>query len=274
MEFPKNLLDKIHRIDALAMLIQIPDESVDLVFADPPFNVGKKEYRDKRLNYKAWCESWINECFRILKPTGSFYLKTLSRHLEWKMPIMAKQGVFISLVPWRNTSSGRNNKRRFWNSYEPIMVYGKTSKYKFNTYAQISNSQWIRWGGYSTEFKGQMLDSWDDIPFVYSGSIIHPEAILIPGTKKKVHPCQMPEGISRRAIFFSSDPGDIIFDPFAGSGTTLVSAIMTERRYSGCEIEDKFYTLIQNRLIGAKKEKEFIDRQLLLIPKEQLPLSF
>ena len=261
MDFPEEYINKIIHIDALAMLIQLPDESVDLVFADPPYNIQKEEYMDNRKNYNSWCESWINECFRILKPTGTFYLKTISRHLEWKMPLMAKQGVFINLVAWSNASGGRNNKRRFWYSYEPIMVYGKTKKYKFNTYAQVNTSGVIRWGGYKGEFRGQILDYWD-IPFVYSGAIIHAEAILQQGTKKKAHPCQMPEALSRRAILFSTDPGDLVFDPFAGSGTTPATAIIADRKFSGCEIEKKYHKIIDIRLTEARRVKAFNDSQL------------
>ena len=80
--------------DCLEALHYIPSESVDLVFADPPFNVGikYKGYKDNSGTYREWCADWIAECFRVLKPTGSFYLMTIDRHLEWKMPIMAKYG--------------------------------------------------------------------------------------------------------------------------------------------------------------------------------------
>lgn len=90
----------IFNSDCLELLSSIESETVDMVFADPPFNVRikYKGYKDSNLNYKEWCEQWIAECFRVLKPTGTFYLMTIDRHLEWKMPIMAKYGTFINLV--------------------------------------------------------------------------------------------------------------------------------------------------------------------------------
>lgn len=123
--------------DCIDMLKGLASETVDLIFADPPFNVGikYKGYKDDKENYREWCEEWITECFRVLKPTGSFYLMTIDRHLEWKMPIMAKHGVFINLIKWKNVSAN-HDKRRFWNATQPVMFYGKTENYKYNTYAQ------------------------------------------------------------------------------------------------------------------------------------------
>jgi DNA modification methylase len=83
------------------------------------------------------------------------------------------------------------------------------------------DQEWTRWGGYSTEYKGQLKDRWDDIKFVYAGSITHPEAILKPGTNAKAHPAQMPLGLPQRAMMFSTDVGDVVLDPFNGSGTTV-----------------------------------------------------
>ena len=95
------LIDSVICRDCLSFLATCPTESVDLVFADPPFNVGKA-YLDKRDNYREWVSQWVRECFRVLKPTGSFYCMTLTKHLEWKLPLVttppAKAGGFSSNV--------------------------------------------------------------------------------------------------------------------------------------------------------------------------------
>jgi DNA modification methylase len=97
----------LRNVDCITLLKSLSDESVDMVFADPPFNVGikYKGYKDKSETYKEWCAEWIAECFRVLKPTGSFYLMTIDRHLEWKLPLMAKHGIFINLIKWKNVSA-------------------------------------------------------------------------------------------------------------------------------------------------------------------------
>jgi site-specific DNA-methyltransferase (adenine-specific) len=254
LSYPEDFIDKIICGDALEILKKMPANSVDLVFADPPFNVGKA-YKDKRDDYRLWCRRWIGLCFRLLKPTGSFYLMTLSKHLEWKMPLMAIHGKFINLITWRNVSAS-HGKRSFWLEYQPIMLYGKTDEYIFNTYAQVDMDpveryrkfNRKRWGGYSTEYKGQLKDRWDNIPFVYAGSIKHKEAVLEKGTNKKAHPCQMPVTLAERAILFSTNEGDRVLDPFVGSGSTAIAAIRTDRHYTGIDLEQKFVDLTNERI--------------------------
>jgi len=223
-------------------------EDAVLVFADPPFNIGKP-YRgngDRRRNYHEWCDQWIRQCWQLLLDIGSFYFMTITRYLEWQMPLMARYGVFINLISWRNVS-GVGSKRAFWNDYQPIMLYGKSNDYLFNTYAITDDSGFRRWGGYSTEHKGQLRDRWDDIPFVYVGSIHHEEAIMKPNTNEKAHPCQMPLALARRCILFSSNEGDITVDPFLGTGTFAFAAKSLNRRCIGYEIEEKYCEIAANR---------------------------
>lgn len=244
--------------DCLTMLQNIESETVDMVFADPPFNVGikYKGYKDDAENYRQWCEDWITECFRVLKPTGTFYLMTIDRHLEWKMPIMAKYGHFINLVKWKNVSAN-HDKRIFWNATQPIMVYGKTAEYKFNTYAQTrtADEMIMSWNKKRADnAKFQLLDYWDDIPLVYAGSIKHKEAILEPGTCKKAHPCQMPEMLPGRAILFSTDENDIVLDPFSGSTTTGIACKKLNRQFIGSELSAEYFELSKNRVAKLSEQ--------------------
>lgn len=238
--------------DYLNLAHEIPDNSIDLIFADPPFNVGKKygnNLNDRRDDYYEWCGRWISESFRVLKDTGTFYLMTITRHLGKLYPMMEKYGVFINHVNWRNVG-GVSSPRCFWNESQPILVYGKTKDYTFNQYAQIrdiSKSR-LRWGGYSTEPKGQMLDYWDDIPFVYAGSVHHPEALLISGTNKKVHPAQMPIALIKRAIVFSTNEGDMVLEPFGGLSAGAVASLDTRRNYISYEQNPLFVDAALRRL--------------------------
>jgi len=248
-------LNKVVCGDCLELMRELPDGCVDLVFADPPFNVGKKygAYRDDRVDYRDWCAEWVFECFRLLSGPGSFYLMTITRHLEWLMPLMAGHGMFINLITWRNVSAC-HSKRQFWGEYQPILFYGKTTDYIFNTYAEIIPDGQRRWGGYSTEYKGQFKDRWDDIPFVYAGSISHPEAVIMPGSSRKAHPAQMPVNLAKRAIRFSSNEGGVILDPFLGSGTTAVAAAELDRNFIGMELNPDYVEIARRRLLKIQKE--------------------
>ena len=245
------MVEVIHG-DCIEVLQTIPSESVDMVFADPPFNVGKKyagKNSDNRSDYYDWCAAWVAECFRVLKPTGTFYHMTIDRHLEKLFPIMGAHGVFINLIKWRNVSA-EHSKRQFWNSTQPIFMYGKTEDYKFNTYAQArSNSQMIvSWNKQRAKrTKGQMLDYWDDIRPVFAGSITHPEAILVPGTNRKAHLAQMPVNLADRCILFSTDEGNKVLDPFNGSGSTGESCIKLNRQFTGIEREGEYVELARER---------------------------
>jgi len=250
-------MENLYVGDCLKFMKNLPPESVDMIFADPPFNVGKryggKSNTDNRSDYYEWCSVWIAEGFRLLKRTGTFYLMTLPRHV-FRMGIeMEKHGVFINKVEWRNVAAF-HNKRGFWTSTQPIVVFGKTSEYKFNTYIQRREIKWRRWGGYSIKPQGQLLDYWDDIPFVYAGSVRHPEAVIQPGTNKKVHPTQMPVNLAVRCILFSTNVGDTVLDPFCGSGTTGVACIKLGRHFIGIEREEQYIELTLDRWINVRSQ--------------------
>ncbi|MBE0651666.1 MAG: site-specific DNA-methyltransferase [Bacteroidales bacterium] len=242
--------ETLHEGDCLEVMQTLPAESVDMIFADPPFNVGKKyggkAGSDNRADYYEWCARWIAEGFRLLKPTGTFYLMTIARHVFKMGCEMEKHGVFVNKVEWRNVSAC-HSKRGFWPSTQPIVVFGKTKEFRFNTYAQRRKITQLRWGGYKTKPQGQLLDYWDDIPFVYAGSVRHPEAILRPGTNKKAHPTQMPVNLAARCILFSTNEGDTVLDPFNGSGTTGTACIKLGRNFIGVERESEYVKLARIR---------------------------
>jgi len=268
----KNMLS-LRQGDVLEVLQTLESESVDMVFADPPFNFGKKyagKSGDNRADYYEWCEAWVSECFRVLKVTGTFYHMTIDRHLEMLFPIMGRYGKFVNLIKWRNVSA-EHDPRRFWNSTQPILMYAKSDEYKFNTYAQARSQKQmvVSWSKERAErAKGQMMDYWDDIRPVFAGSIVHPEAILKPGTKQKAHLAQMPVGLPARAILFSTDEGDVVLDPFSGSGTTWEAAEKLGRVFIGIEREAEYVAMANQRLEKARLSPSF-----LTPPNNRLPLD-
>jgi len=244
----RDWINKIHCIDALEGLESITDSSIDLIFADPPFNVGK-DYgltNDRRQDYYEWCEQWIDLCFKKLKDNGTIYLMTIPRHLQKLFPMLGSRGVFINLVAWRNVSAA-HSKRGFWNSYQPILIYAKGEGYLFNTYAQIKKNKW-RWSEYDKGPRGQLHDYWDDISFIFAGSVHHKEAIIVPGTNKKAHPTQMPIALGSRAILFSTNKNDLVLDPFMGIGAVIIAARDLQRNYIGFDINPEYIKIANKRL--------------------------
>jgi len=235
----------LYCVDCMDMLPQIPKKSIDLVFADPPFNVGKgyEGYKDKRNDYIPWCNKWIEKCFTVLKSTGAFYLMNIENNLIKLLQIMDKYGVFQNLIVWKNPSAVHNNKS-YWHMYQPIMVFTKTNEFIFNAYAETRKTEY--WG--RRKSKGQLGNIWDDIPFVYSGSIHHKEAIIDRITNKKIHPTQMPIDLARRAIIFHSNTHNLVLDPFIGSGTTAVASKKLGRQWIGIEISQKYCDIAIKRL--------------------------
>lgn len=247
------MIDTVICGDCLEILKKMPASSVDLVFADPPFNVGKA-YQDKRGNYYQWCDEWIGLCFRALKPTGSFYLMTINKHLGHMMQSMDIRGVFIDQIIW-DTSSPLGGDRRFALNYQPILIYGKTDNYIFNPKAQMLKRTIVvtrkvaKAKPHLVEgYMGRMGNIWSDIGFINGGCMARKEAVLADDSKKKAHPCQMPIALAERAILFSTNECEVVLDPFMGSGSTALAAIRTDRRYIGIELEQRFVDIANERI--------------------------
>lgn len=243
--------------DCLDVMTRMPNGCVDLVFADPPFNLGKKYGKDKdrRVDYWQWVKRWLEECWRVLNTTGSFYYMCLPQHLPFALPLMELWGIFRNVIIWKNATGAHQANYRYWPKYQPIIFYSRDGN-TYNAGAQVDPSATRRWDdkmGY--KFKGRMGDMWLDIPFVYAGSIIHKEAIIEPGTKRKVHPCQMPEGLAERAILHSTNKDGLVFDPFIGSGTTAVAADRLGRNFFGCDISAPYVEMGLERIAGDRKKR-------------------
>lgn len=232
-------LNKVYNEDCLEFMSKIENESVDLVFADPPFNLGK-DYgvdKDKRDNYYEWCAEWIKEAWRILKPTGSFYLMNIPSNLKETLIEMDKYGIMQNIIIWKNTSMPL--KKKYTISYQPIVFYTKSDKFTYHHDAdgEVTQST-LPYGRKPKSFT--MKDLWDDIPFIAGGCMASKETILEEGSKRKAHKAQMPLRLANRIILASSNEGDTVYDIFSGSGTFVVKAKELKRNYIGTELNPKY----------------------------------
>lgn len=244
--------------DSLQWLKGIRDESVDLVFADPPYNIKKADWDkfESQEKYIQWSVNWIKEASRILKPTGSLYICGFSEILaDLKHPAMR----YFSNCRWliwhyKNKANLGNDWGR---SHESILHLRKTGTFKLN----IDEIR-VPYGEHTLKYPSHpQAESSQYGNSKHSSAIWTPnplgakpkDVIEIPTTcngmgEKTKHPTQKPEELLRKLILASSKPGDVILDPFSGSGTTLVTAEQLGRKWIGCDMSEEYNSWAINRI--------------------------
>ncbi len=244
--------------ESLHWLKGIYDESVDLIFADPPYNIKKADWDkfESQEEYICWSVNWIKEASRILKPTGSLYICGFSEILaDLKHPAMR----YFSKCRWliwhyRNKANLGNDWGR---SHESILHLRKTGAFKLNI-----NEIRVPYGEHTLKYPSHpQAESSQYANGKAASGIWTPnplgakpkDVIEIPTTcngmgEKTKHPTQKPEELLRKLILAASKPGDIILDPFSGSGTTLVTAEQLGRKWIGCEMNEEYNSWAINRI--------------------------
>ncbi len=234
--------------DAVLWLKSLPDASVDLVFADPPYNIKKAEWDnfESQQAYVEWSLQWIKEAARVLKPTGTLYICGFSEILaDLKLPALQffKGGRWLVWHYKNKANLGRDWGR----SHESILHFRKSKKFVFNI-----DEVRIPYGNHTLKYPDHPQAETSH----YGNGKSHlwkphpngakPRDVLeIPTTcngmnEKTPHPTQKPEELLRKLILSASNPGDWVIDPFLGSGTTAVVAEQLKRRWKGCDISSKY----------------------------------
>jgi len=229
--------------DSLEKLHDFESNSIDLIIADPPYNL-KKDYGNNNDDfthdeYLVFSRKWLEESNRILKNDGSIYVFMGVRYISYIYHIMEKElhFVFNSWITW-NYTQGLGKTKGFSPRHDDILFFTKTNKYKFNLdsirvpqkyYRSINNMRGANPG-----------DVWQFSHVHYCNE------------NRQDHPTQKPEGLIERMVLASSNEGDLVLDPFSGSGTTLRVCQQTNRSCTGIEINPEYVLLTKSRL-----EKEF-----------------
>jgi site-specific DNA-methyltransferase (adenine-specific) len=264
---PSLALDRLYQGDCLENLRQVESGSVDLVFADPPFNIGYAYdvYDDRRSadQYLAWTALWAAEVTRVLKPTGTFWLAIGDEYAaELKVAFHREQGFSLrNWVIWYYTF-GVHCTKKFSRSHAHLFYFVKDAKqFTFNDHAiRVPSARQLVYFDARANPKGRVPDdTWilrpQDLPegFAPDGDTWYVPRVC--GTFKERagwHGCQMPEQLLGRIIRTCSNEGEIVLDPFAGSGTTLVVAKKLGRRYLGFELSPDYVAQIETRLAAAR----------------------
>lgn len=244
--------------NSIAWMKTLPAESVDLIFADPPYNIKKADWDDFESHqaYVAWSVQWIEQAARLLKPTGTLYVCGFSEILaDLKMPAMQ----FFKGCRWLvwHYKNKANLGGDWGRSHESILHLRKAKQHQFN----IDDVR-IPYGNHTLKYPvhpqaetsqygngKRNEDTWEPNP----NGAKPKDVIEIPTTcngmnEKTPHPTQKPEELLRKIILASSDPGDIILDPFVGSGTTAVCAEQLGRRWLCCDLSLEYLNWAIRRL--------------------------
>ena len=252
--------------DSLSVLSKIEDETIDLIFADPPYNIGKNfgnniDTWDSTSDYIEWCKTWIDECMRVLKKDGTFYFMTATQFMPYLDVYISEKYHVVSRIVWAYDSSGVQSKRYFGSLYEPILMTTKSKKasYTFNAEDIMVEAK--------TGAKRQLIDYRKTPPQPYNtkkvpGNVWNFSRVRFKMDEYENHPTQKPEALLERIILASSNEGDIVLDPFSGSFTTSAVAVRLGRLAVGIELNEEFYKIgirrtgISNTYNGQVLEKD------------------
>ncbi len=248
--------DSVIAGDCVKILKSPEMPKADLIFADPPFNIGYKYdvYEDRKAydDYFAWTENWMAACKDALADTGSFWVAIGDDYAAEVRVIGRRIGLNLrNWVIWHYTF-GQNTQKKFARSHTHLFYFvNDPKKFTFNDMAvRIPSARQTTYADKRANPKGKVPDD------VWSFS-------RVCGTfneRVKWHPCQMPERLLDRIIRVSSKPGDLVVDPFSGSGTTLVTAARLKRRYIGIDLSKNYVRKsirrIDDTLSGNRKQTE------------------
>jgi site-specific DNA-methyltransferase (adenine-specific) len=257
----REILNRTILGDTLDVLKFLPAQFVDLIFVDPPYNLSKKyngnQFLKKRdEDYLAWLDLWFRDLHRIIKANGSVYVCC-----DWQTsPLIYLVGkrYFIprNRITWER-EKGRGAKANWKNCSEDIWFFTASEDYTFNIERvkiqrkviapyvdhERKPKDWLKGpnGNYRITHPSNF---WNDLTIPFWSM---PE--------NTNHPTQKPEKLLAKIILASSNPGDIVLDPFLGSGTTSVVARKLDRAYLGIEAEEEYCLLTEKRLALAREYK-------------------
>ncbi len=248
----QEFLNKIICGDCIKVLSKVEEPFADLVFADPPFNIGYKydKYNDKVKSekYIAWTRDWMTACKKVLKPNGSFYIAIGDDYAANVKVIADDLGLVMrNWIIWHYTF-GQQMKTKFARSHTHILYFVNDEKnFTFNDHAvRVPSDRQLIYNDKRANPAGKMPDD------------VWTEFSRVCGTFKERtgwHPCQMPQSLLKRIIAVSSNPGDCVLDPFSGSATTAAAAIELDRNHIGIEISGEYVKSSEKRLAELKEQR-------------------
>ncbi len=250
---------KIYTGNCLELFKNIKDNSIDLIIADPPYNIGKnygnesdKQDFDEYINFS---KAWLSEAYRVLKKTGTIYVFIGFRFISYIYQILENDlhMSFCNWICWHYTQ-GMGRTKGYSPRHDDILMFTKTTKFTFNLdsiripqkyYRKINNMRGANPG-----------DVWNISHIHYCQE------------NRQQHPTQKPEALMERMILASSNEHDMVLDPFSGSGTTLRVCQQLNRSCIGFELNENYVQQIKNRLEQPFFGFDSVDERMLRIPND------
>ncbi|WP_455296948.1 DNA-methyltransferase [Brucella pituitosa] len=232
-------LGTLYQGDCIDVMSQLENSTVDLAFADPPFNLGKSYTSNindalATHEYIAWCKQWLDEMIRVLKPGGALFLYNLPK---WNLPLGAYVGERLTFRHWITVDIKYSLpiKGRLYPAHYSLLYFIKGDKPAIFHPDRLPvpcckhcGGELRDYGGYKNKMNPlgvSLTDVWSDIPPVRHAKY------------KKRDANGLSLKLMDRIVSIASDPGSVVFDPFGGSGTTYVAAELTKRRWIGSELD-------------------------------------
>ena len=265
--------DKVYKKDILKVLKQLPDNSIDMVYGDPDYNVGidyhGKKFTKEFSKFMEWYVNLTEECMRVLKEDGNLMMMNYPKPNSYlRVDYLDDASFSVHEYVWiYNTNIGQS-KKYFTTAHRSILHATKSKNNKFykeNVAEEYLNPGPVRQKNmkkikeqnpnisdkeaekiFSEKYKGRMPYSWINEPLVKNVS-----------NEKTIHPCQIPQTVSRKMILSCTQPGDTVLVLFGGSGSELEVCKENNRKYISAELHKTYYDLIKKRLKIGKIPDEY-----------------
>lgn len=247
-------INSIVKGDAIRYLETLPDDSVDMAFADPPFNLKKRynHYDDKKSinEYLEWCKEWLCHMVRITKPSGSIFVHNIPKWLTHYSCYLNEVALFRHWIAW--DAMGTPLGKTILPNHYGILWYVKSKDFKFydvrapHRYCRNCKTLLKDYGGKKHlihPFGTLVSDVWTDIHRIRHAK------------RRDEHPCQLPVPLLERLILMTTDKDDLVLDPFIGTGTSAIAAKRLGRKYIGIDIDDKYVEIAAEKLAHEEPQK-------------------
>lgn len=268
----KQYLNQITYGDCLKLIGNIPDNSIDLTFADPPFNLKKEytKYEDKKelREYLDWCEKWIEEMIRVTKPSGSICIHNIPLWLTYYCSFLNKRAYFRHWISWDALSKPRGKSLQ--PAHYGILFYAKDRKKQKIFELRSPHKRDRRTGFLQKDYGGKkdnlhpygpiLTDVWTDIYRIKHNGI------------REDHPCQLPVHLLERLILLTTNKGNTVLDLFAGTGVTAVAAKKLGRKFIAFEIDKNYVRMSRERLSKVDSETKINNCYISLYRKNVISI--